>query len=302
VPPLSSDRSIARDGEAAAIPAHAVGTVFGGLTAEMSLRRVTAFAAGIGANRSLHLDDARAGGVVAPPGIVAALEWPCFMDRRYLSAIDRTETSLFDGLVHGFEVSAFHRPIRPGDQLTTTGTIVAARSTPAGALLTSRLETADRDGPVATGWFGTLFRKAPLTGAGVALEELPPLRPEADLPDTVGTAAIAIRPEQAHVYTACADIWNPIHTERAYALASGLPDIVLHGSCTFAMAIETLAARLRPDDPLPFRRVGARFSSYVIPGETITLAWGAPVGGIVPFVVLTPGGSLALSHGFAELP
>ena len=39
----------------------------------------------------------------------------------------------------------------------------------------------------------------------------------------------------AHVYTECARIWNPIHTDVAYARAAGLPDIILHGTATLAL-------------------------------------------------------------------
>ena len=33
-----------------------------------------------------------------------------------------------------------------------------------------------------------------------------------------------------HVYTECARIWNPIHTDLAVARAAGLPGPILHGT------------------------------------------------------------------------
>ena len=38
-------------------------------------------------------------------------------------------------------------------------------------------------------------------------------------------------------YTECANIYNPIHTEPSVAKAAGLPDMILHGSATKAMAL-----------------------------------------------------------------
>jgi acyl dehydratase len=106
---------------------------------------------------------------------------------------------------------------------------------------------------------------------------------------------------QAHVYTECAAIWNPIHTERAYALASGLPDIILHGSCTWAMALQRLAADHAPKSPLPFRRFAARFSGMVVPGRSIVLEASPPKDGRIAFALRNAEGQLALSHGVAEL-
>ena len=38
-------------------------------------------------------------------------------------------------------------------------------------------------------------------------------------------------------YAECANIYNPIHTEPSVAKAAGLPDMILHGSATKAMAL-----------------------------------------------------------------
>ena len=54
----------------------AVGSKLGGAEAEMSARRVLAYAAGIGELGEVCFDDARAGGIVAPPPICVSLEWP----------------------------------------------------------------------------------------------------------------------------------------------------------------------------------------------------------------------------------
>ena len=65
-----------------------------------------------------------------------------------------------------------------------------------------------------------------------------------------------LRPRLAHVYTECARIWNPIHTDRAVARAAGLPDIILHGTATLALAVSRSLAR----EPAA-RRAGARAGS-----------------------------------------
>ena len=51
----------------------------------------------------------------------------------------------------------------------------------------------------------------------------------------------------AHTYTECARIWNPIHTDKAVALAAGLPDIILHGTANLALGVSAVIG-LRADD------------------------------------------------------
>ena len=76
---------------------------------------------------------------------------------------------------------------------------------------------------------------------------------------------------QAHVYTECADIWNPIHTERGFAQDAGLPDPILHGSCTFAFSVRELMRRYLDNDPERLRRVAGQFRSIVMLGDPITV-------------------------------
>jgi len=145
-----------------------------------------------------------------------------------------------------------------------------------------------------------MFRNSAVQGAN-AMSEAPPAlgtRPEVS-GDAVERVSIDVPKAMAHVYTECANIWNPIHTEREFALASGLPDIILHGTCTLALAMQRLAARLRPESELPFLRVATRFSRMVVPGAPITLEFDPTDANCVAFDVRNSAGELALSHGIA---
>src|SRR5215831_17990681 len=62
------------------------------------------------------------------------------------------------------------------------------------------------------------------------------------------SAELPVAPTLAHVYSECARIWNAIHTDRAAALAAGLPDIILHGTATLALAVSAVLRHLRPDE------------------------------------------------------
>src|SRR5204863_6508087 len=80
--------------------------------------------------------------------------------------------------------------------------------------------------------------------------------------------AIDVAATAAHVYTECARIWNPIHTDVAYARAAGLPGIILHGTATLALTVSKLLARYDVE-PRAVRRVRCRFSGMVLMPATL---------------------------------
>jgi acyl dehydratase len=111
--------------------------------------------------------------------------------------------------------------------------------------------------------------------------------------------AIAIPREMPHVYTECASIWNPIHTERAVALAAGLPDIILHGTATWALAGREMLRLYADADPQRLRRLHGRFRGMVLPGTDITIEHQRDASGAVHFVVRNHRGEPAIDQGVA---
>jgi acyl dehydratase len=287
------------------ILASALGATLARRSVRIDARMVMAFAAGIRAEHPMYFDDTRPGGVIAPAGFVATLEWPTLTSAEYLSAIGRNDVTAFDDLVHGFQDSLFHRAIRPGDQLAVSGRIVAIEETKAGALVTTHIVTADaeRGDPVADGWFGALYRGTALEGAGGCIAPVPTRRSERGVSGSqTQRSSIEIPRTQPHIYTECAHIWNPIHTERTVAVAAGLPDIILHGTCTWAMVLHHLAHRHRPDMPRPLRRAAARFTGMVVPGAPVILESTAPDShGTICFTVRDATDEIVLGHAMAVL-
>ncbi len=133
------------------------------------------------------------------------------------------------------------------------------------------------------------------------LESPPPLANGEPHPPRCESIVLPIGREVPHVYTECADIWNPIHTERQIALAVGLPDIILHGTATWALAAREIIRRRAGGKPSRLKRLHGRFTGMVIPGTSITVHLGAEENGIVSFRVCNAEGQPALSHGVAEL-
>ena len=121
-------------------------------------------------------------------------------------------------------------------KLKTIGTVTVVRQARAGERTTIKLQTIERaSGEVLVkSWTTRVIRDVDIVGREVSNEAVPPL-PESSGIEQAGDGFLITR-KMPHNYSECAAIWNPIHTETAVALAAGLPDIILRGTATWALA------------------------------------------------------------------
>jgi acyl dehydratase len=167
--------------------------------------------------------------------------------------------------VHAAHDLVLHRPVRAGDSVVLTPRIVGVDRVPAGARTVVEVVATDTTG--SSVWTTRMTnialavevqgedRPAPLIGVPVARD------PSAVLDEV--TVRVPVAATAAHVYTECARIWNPIHTDPVVARAAGLPDIVLHGTATLALAVQAAmeVCGVRPDQVL---RLGGSFRAPVM--------------------------------------
>ena len=102
---------------------------------------------------------------------------------------------------------------------------------------------------------------------GVHLARPRPCAPPAEAPPLASIPSF-VRLTDAHTYTECARIWNPIHTDVAVARAAGLHAPILHGTATMARAV-SIATAVAGRAPGDVRRVCARFGAMVDLGAEI---------------------------------
>jgi acyl dehydratase len=78
---------------------------------------------------------------------------------------------------------------------------------------------------------------------------------------------------QAHIYRLSGD-YNPLHIDPSAARFGGFDAPILHGLCTLGICARLLLEEICEGDPARFRRFRVRFSSPVLPGDTLTVrAW-----------------------------
>ncbi len=268
-----------------------VGSRWGPLDWAVTPRRALAFRAVLAPEDPAGLDDA-AGPVAMLPMQVVAPEWVLALQSRADPAQTLSADEARRG-VHAVQDTRFLRPVLAGETLTVTAALVGVRSSRAGAVATTVYESRVGAEVVAVSTSVSVLRGVAVEGA-----ETGPLEDEAwpaFTPSTAAPTLIQTPRGFPHLYSECAEIWNPIHTERAVALAAGLPDILIHGTALWALA----GLRAAPAGSR-ITRLAARFRSPAWAGEDMLLASGEAVGAATPFRLSAPDGRL-LTEGFVEV-
>jgi acyl dehydratase len=267
-----------------------LGASVGPVEQTVDARWLMAYAAALGETAPRYFDTGGPAGPAAHPLFSVCYEWPL--------AVALREAAIGDALapygVHATHDVIVHRPPRAGDRLTTTARIVEVRAVKAGSLVVGRYATVDAAGaPVTTTHYGSIYR-------GVACDA--PASPPAPAPPAAEPGGppweetLSIGAGLAHVYTECARIWNPIHTDIAVARAAGLPGLILHGTATLALAVSRVVARELDGDPGRVRGVAVRFTGMV-PMPSLVTVRGRPGAGAIAFDAVDAAGRPVLGRG-----
>jgi acyl dehydratase len=181
-------------------------------------------------------------------------------------------------------------------------------------MILTRLETVDAAGErVTTTDYGSVYRGVSLADLGLPSPAVTAVTgdgegsratagPGEEASPSSATAAIGWRERVdvpatlALVYTECARIWNPIHTDVAVARRAGLAGPILHGTATLALAVSRVVARELGGEPDRVAEIHARFTGMVPLPSSFTVR-GRPAGGRIAFEAIGPDDRPVLSHG-----
>lgn len=273
-------------------------------------RGLLAYAAALGFDEEPRfMDDARPDGLEAVPFICTRFEWQLQRELRRHSALGLSPAEMDRG-VHFVQDSRFFKPLRPGMNVEARGRVCDVRPVRTGALIAYdyTLEDTDAGDLLSASRSISIFRDVAVAAsrAKAGQERRPEGARREETPATPSLTEgmhmpIPVRRGFAHVYTECAQIWNPVHTERAVALAAGLPDIILHGTATWALAGRELLVAYG-GGVRQMKRLAGRFTGNVIAPATLTLRC-RPDGddpATIHFDVTGPNGVVVLAGGLAE--
>jgi acyl dehydratase len=276
------------------IPTKLAGFEVGAVSQAIDARWLMAFAAALGETDPRYYDTTASGGPVAHPLFAVCYEWAAALTLR-----SRTiQAELLPLSVHTAHHLVIHRRPEAGDRLLTRGQVLTVRPSRSGTNVIVRYTTVDRNGrPVTTSDYGSVFRG--VTTDGNANAAVAPLaRLESPAGDEIRwSSAVPVAAETAHVYSECARIWNPIHTDIAVARAAGLPGLILHGTATLALAVSQVIRHDLGGDPRHVTALAARLTGMVTMPSTLTVRGRARAGGLIGFDAVNARGETVVSDG-----
>jgi len=232
------------------------------VTFEVTAERIAEYAAATNDPIEAHV-----GGKVASPVFAIVPVFEAMLE----PVLEAVPTQYFGLAVHGEQDFHYHRPIRPGDVLSSRGRMTGWEGLPNGTRAAIHLECRDQDGELVNEQFVTVFFRG--VDAGDLVGELTPgHKLDAALHDKEPAAAVDahVDEDQTIRYAPASGDPMPIHLDQQVALDSGLPGIIAHGLCTMAFASWAVLTQVGDSDVTRLSRLAVRFSKMVMPGEDLT--------------------------------
>jgi len=230
------------------------------------------YAASLQDNNPYYFDDERKAGIVAPPMYAVAITWPLIENIRDFMIGKKFSNRVMTTMVHYSEHLAFHRLIKPSDELTIKGKIAAILPHRAGTHVIIRLDALDQnEAPVFTEHIGGMLRGVECIGEAKGIENLPTI-PQGNINDkSLWKEVLSIDKLQTFIYDGCSRIYFPIHTSKKFAHMVGLSDIILQGTATLAYAVREITNKEAKGNPENIKEISCIFTGMVMPGTKIEI-------------------------------
>ncbi|GLP76836.1 3-alpha,7-alpha,12-alpha-trihydroxy-5-beta-choles t-24-enoyl-CoA hydratase [Mycobacterium antarcticum] len=170
-------------------------------------------------------------------------------------------------LLHGEHEMIVHQPLPRSATVTHSGRVAELWDKGKAALLVVEADTCAADGStLVTNRYHAFIR-----GEGGFGGEKGGSRPVV-LPDREPNASVhrPIMVQQALLYRLCGDK-NPMHSDPATAKLGGFDVPLLHGLCTYGMALKAAVDELLGGDVTAVAKYSTRFAQPVFPGETLQI-------------------------------
>jgi len=197
-------------------------------------------------------------------------------------------------ILHGEEEIVHHRPLRAGETLVFTPSLVSVEDKGRNGAYVIRVAAVTEAGDPVNDQFATII----VRGAGSGEERPGSPKPEAEPPgEAAATFTSRVDEDMPARYAAASGDHNPIHLDDAVARMVGLPGVINHGLGTLSLVAGGLVDHLAGGDPTRVRRVKVRFTDVVFPGSDLTTSvWSSGAGH--RFETVRPDGAVVMRGEF----
>jgi acyl dehydratase len=206
---------------------------------------------------------------VAPPVFGIVPIWPAVQ-----AALADEELGIDVGrIVHGEQRMTFHRLIRPGDELRSEGRIASIADKGANEIVVLSFQTRSANGSPVTEQDVVCVSRG--TGSGDREPRAAKGTGRSGKGDSrklEETRTVTLPDDITFRYAKASGDDNRIHIDEDFARASGLPGIIVHGMCLFAIALQAVVAGPCREDPSRLSSSSVRFVRPLRPGSVFEVA------------------------------
>lgn len=261
------------------------------------------YALGLGCGSDpMDLDDLRyvyEDGLLALPSMAVVLGYPGFWLKEPNTGVDWRK------VLHGEQGLVIHKPLPASGTVIGKSRVVEIvdKGPGKGALLFSERDVIDKaSGDLLCTLSATTFIRGEGGFGGPATLQGQPLPEPHKLPEHAPDAVLALPtlPQAALIYRLSGDD-NPLHADPRVAAAAGFARPILHGLCSFGVAMRALLRLCCDNDPARLRAVQGRFSAPVFPGETINTEIWREGNGVSFRARVVERDAVVLNNGRAEI-
>lgn len=172
-------------------------------------------------------------------------------------------------VVHYEQDFVLHRPFEPERTVVSRAAPVAILARPNGTSLVIHATTRSEDGELLTEQYVTEFFRGVEAPQSVG-ERAPDHGLDVDGKPPLAEVTYPIADDQTVRYADASGDHFAIHLDDEFARSVGLPGRIVHGLCTLAFTGRAVLEAAGVDDPRAIRRLAARFSAPLFPGDTVT--------------------------------
>jgi acyl dehydratase len=219
---------------------------------------------------------------------------PPFGTMMSLGSVDGIDINLAS-ILHGEQEIEIHQPIPTSGTVSQEGRVVNVFDKSKGALIVMEIVSTDEKSgePMFTNR-SSIFVKGE---GGFGGDGGPPTH--STVPDREPDHIVEspTMPQQALLYRMSSGDLNPLHADPGFALFAGFERPILHGLCTYGIALKAVVDAALGKEPSRVSTYKARFSGSVYPGEKVVTRIWETDGGVALDAVTAERSEPVLSNG-----